>query len=64
MSSSAKFQKDSFIRSIVSRRNVQRMFLLPEPLPDGFSKILFHDDIVSNGTNLCVEFHDRQPNSL
>ena len=64
MSSCAKFQKDSFIRSIVSRKNVKRTFLPPEPLPDDFSKFLYHGDIVSNGTNLCVEFHDRRPNSL
>ena len=64
MSSCSKFQRDSFIRSIVSRKNVKRTFLPPEPLPDDFSKILFHGDIVNNGTNLCVEFHDLRPNSL
>ena len=64
MSSCAKFQKNSFIRSIVSPKNVKRMFLPPEPLSDDFSKILFHGDIVSNGTNFCVEFHDYRPNSL
>ena len=64
MSPCAKFQKNSFIKSIVSRKNVKRTFLLPELLPDDFSKIIFHGEIINNGTFLCVEFHDRRPNSL
>ena len=36
----------------------------PEPLPDDFSKILFHGDIVNNGICLSVEFHGRRPSSL
>ena len=64
MPSCAKFQNDAFIRSIVCSKNVKRTFLSPEPLPDDFSKIFFHGDIVSNGTNLCVKFHDSRPNSF
>ena len=64
MFSCAKFQKDSFIRSIVSPKNVKRTFLSPEPLPDDFSNILFYGDMVNNGTCLCVEFHSRRPRSL
>ena len=64
MSSCAKFQNDSFIRSIVSIKNVKRTFLSPEPLPDDFSKVLFHGDIVNNGICLRVEFHGRWPSSL
>ena len=64
MSLCAKFQKDSFIRSRVFRKNVKRTFLPPESVSDDFSKIFFHGDIVSNGTNLCVEFNDCRPNSL
>ena len=64
MSSCLKFQNDPFIRSIVSSKNVKRTFLSPESLPDDFSKILFHGDIVNNGICLSVEFHGRRPNSL
>ena len=64
MSSCAKFQKDSFIRSIVSRINVKRTFLSPEPLPDDFSKILLYGDMVNNGSYLCIEFHGRRPSCL
>ena len=63
MSSCAKFQNDPFIRSIVSSKNVKGTFLLPEPLPDDFSKILFFGDMVNNGTYLCVVFHGRRPSS-
>ena len=49
MSLGAKFQNDPFIRSIVSSKNVKRTFFWPEPLPDDFSKILFHGDILNNG---------------
>ena len=54
MSSCAKFQNDSFIRSIVSSKNVKRTFLSVEPLPDDFSKILFHGDMVNNGIPIFV----------
>ena len=64
MSSCAKFQNDPFIRSVVSSKNVKRMFLSPEPFPGDFSKILFHEDIVNNGIYLCVEFHVRRPSSF
>ena len=64
MSSCEKFQKDSFIRSIVSSKNVKRTFLSAEPFPDDFSKILFHGDMVNNGTYLCIEFHSRRLSSL
>ena len=40
------------------------MFLSPELLPDDFSKILFHGDMLNNGTCLCVQFHGRRPSSL
>ena len=60
----AKFQKDSFIKSIVSSKNIKRIFLLSELFHDGFSKTLFYDDIVNNGTWLSVEFHGCQPSSL
>ena len=58
MFSCVKLQKDSFIRSIVSSKNVKKIFLSPEPLLDDFSKILFYGDC------LFVEFHGRRPNSL
>ena len=64
MSSRAKFQTNSFVRYIVCSKNVKRTFLSPKPLPDDFSKILFYGNQVSQGTSLCVEFHDRRPNSL
>ena len=64
MSSCAKFQNDSFIRHIVSNKNVKRTFMSSEPLPYDFSKILFYGDMVSNGTNLYVEFHGRRSSSL
>ena len=40
------------------------MFLSSEPLPDDFAIILFSGNQVSHGTSLCIEFHDRRPNSL
>ena len=64
MSSCAKIHNDPLIRSIVSSKNVKRTFLSPEPLPNDFSKILFHGDIVNNGIYLCDEFHGRRPSSL
>ena len=64
MSSCAKFQHDSFVRRIVSSKNAKRMFLSSEPPPDNFSKVLFYSDMVSNGSYLCVQFHDRRMNSL
>ena len=64
MSSRVKFQNDPFIRSIVSSKNVKITFMSPEPLPDDFSEILFHGDIVNNGICLCVEFLSRRPSSL
>ena len=64
MSFRAKFKNDPFIRSIVSSKNVKRTFLLPEPLPDDFSKMLFHGDIVNNAAYLCIEFRGRRPSSF
>ena len=64
MSLCAKFQNYTFIRSIVSSKNVKRTFLSLEPLPDDFSKILFYGDIVINSTYVCVEFHGCRPSSL
>ena len=64
MSSCTKFQNHPFVRNIVSIKKVKRTFLLSEPLSDDFPKISFYGDMVSNGTNLCVEFHDLRPNNL
>ena len=60
MHSYAKFQDDSFVRRIVSGKNVKRTFLSLELFPDDFSKILFYSDMVTNGINLGVEFHNRR----
>ena len=59
-----KFQKYSFIKSTVSRKNVKRTFLSPEPFPDDFSKTLFYGDMVNNSICLCVEFHGLQLSSF
>ena len=64
MSSCAKFQNNSFVRCIVSSKNIKRTFLLLEPQPDVFSKNLFYGNQVSHGTSLYVKFQDHQPNSL
>ena len=59
-----KFQNNSFIRSIVSNKNVKITFLSPEPRPDDFSKILFYGDMINNGTCLCIKFHSHRPSSF
>ena len=64
MSLCAKFQKDSFIRSVVFRKNVKRTFLSPKSLSNDFSKILFHGDVINNGTCFCVDFHGHRPSSF
>ena len=64
MSLCAKFQNDSLIKRIISSKDVKRTFLLSEPFPYDFSKILFYGDMVNNDIYLCVEFHGRRPSSL
>ena len=64
MSSRAKFQNNSFVRHIVSSKNVKGTFLTSKPLNDVFSKILFCSNQVSHGTSRSVEFQDRRSNSL
>ena len=64
MSSHRKFQNYSFVRHIVSSKNIKSTFLTSEPFPDDFSKVLFCSNQVNNGAFLCVEFHICQLNSL
>ena len=64
MCSRTKFQNNSFVRYIVSRKNVKRTFLSSEPLPNNFAKILLYDNQVTHGTSLCVEFCDYWQKSL
>ena len=64
MSSTAKFQNSSFVRHIVSSKNEKRTFLSVELLLDDLSKILLCRNQVNHVTPLCVDFHDRWPNSL
>ena len=49
---------------IVSSKNLKRMFLLSEPLPDDFPKILFCGNQVRHNRSLCDEFHNCWLNSL
>ena len=59
-----KISEDSFVRYIISTKNVKGTFLSSESLPDDISKILFYGNQISHGTSLCVEIRNRRLNCL
>ena len=63
MRSLAKIQINSFLKHIISSKNVKRTFLSSEPLHVFFSLFIYGNQL-SHGNPLSVEFHDRRPNCL
>ena len=64
VSSPTKFQNNSFVKYVVSSKNVKKTFLSLQSFSDDFSKLLLYSNQVRHGTSFCIEFHDCRLNSL